>query len=530
MSRARFFRAGALKLMLVLAGISIAGAASAQTPPEIPTVISPLRVEPDANGVNLVDGKINIDMPVLSIPAAPNLRFDRVQNAAPYVSGNVADAQVEGNSDSRSVSAHSGGEASESFSCFDYDCHSVIGSGSAFVVISNTYRQAGSGIVYHFTNKHVHTTGTHIQFRYYAANAVHPNGETITYHYQTATMTGDPIPNRTFYRPDTVTSSTGYQILLTYQGSDFNADPTAWGTVSQATLVATAAPSTPLARLTYLTSGGVMTVTDLGGRVFTCTGCTNTLGLDLETVAGSGQLPGDTAPNLQVTANGSGAVVAAVTRNGVATNYAYTNLHQASGRPDWLYDRLTVTGPNGLNNIFDLNPGSTTRNIINQATDSLGRATHYYYDESFRPVRIVAPELNEVQITYDAHGNISRRLAQAKPNSGLADIIQTADFLADTCFGVMCYRPSWTRDALNRQTDYEYNSLGQLIEQRDPADASGVRRRTSITYTVSPGNVPAGGHVRGFEYNDRTGKWVAEISSTEIGSKIPTTRYQELRQ
>ena len=39
--------------------------------------VSPLRVETDNNGVNLVTGLTTIDVPVLSVPAAPNLRFDR---------------------------------------------------------------------------------------------------------------------------------------------------------------------------------------------------------------------------------------------------------------------------------------------------------------------------------------------------------------------------------------------------------------------------------------------------------------------
>ena len=51
-----------------------------------------------------------------------------------------------------------------------------------------------------------------------------------------------------------------------------------------------------------------------------------------------------------------------------------------------------------------------------------------------------------------------------------------------------------TRDALGRQTDYAYNSRGQLTEQTDPADAAGVRRRTSIDYApvAAPGSAAGG--------------------------------------
>ena len=70
-----------------LTGLLALGTATAALAQEIPQVISPLRVESDPNGVNLVNGKMTMSIPVLSVPGAPNLRFDRVQNAAPYVSG-----------------------------------------------------------------------------------------------------------------------------------------------------------------------------------------------------------------------------------------------------------------------------------------------------------------------------------------------------------------------------------------------------------------------------------------------------------
>jgi hypothetical protein len=45
---------------------------------DAPKTISPLRIEPDGNGVNLADGKIQQPVPTLSVPAAPRLTFDLV--------------------------------------------------------------------------------------------------------------------------------------------------------------------------------------------------------------------------------------------------------------------------------------------------------------------------------------------------------------------------------------------------------------------------------------------------------------------
>ena len=77
---------GLAAIALASAAAANPGAARAQ---EVPPVISPLRIEADQNGVNLVSGKTEMATPVLSVPGAPNLRFDRVQNAAPYVNGRV---------------------------------------------------------------------------------------------------------------------------------------------------------------------------------------------------------------------------------------------------------------------------------------------------------------------------------------------------------------------------------------------------------------------------------------------------------
>ena len=74
-------------LQHVLAIFLLAGSLNARAQQEVPEVISPLRVESDHNGVNIVSGKTSLQVPVLSVPAAPNLRFDYVQNAAPHVKG-----------------------------------------------------------------------------------------------------------------------------------------------------------------------------------------------------------------------------------------------------------------------------------------------------------------------------------------------------------------------------------------------------------------------------------------------------------
>jgi RHS repeat-associated protein len=477
---------------LLAAALATAGtAASAQ---DVPTVVSPLRVESDHNGVNLVSGKTTIDLPVLSVPAAPNLRFDRVQNAAPYAVGRVSGEAGEfpvGN-----WSVHTG-TATESFACTDWvDCDSVTGTGSYFRgpagtnAANGTYRQAGTGAVWHFNQ--VHTAGPGPVRQSYASDVRYPNGEIIYYHYGTAV--GGAFGN-TFFRPVRMESTAGFFITISYQSDDFNSD--FWGSVAQATLYSKADEATPLARLTY--SGD--TITDLGGRVYTCSGCNNALGYDLEVAAGTTQLPGEASPALQVAAHPTMPVVQNVTRDGVAWTYSYGNLRSATtlGSIGYLYDSLTVTGPNGFNqvyNFFPAGPFRGKRNVMTGATDSIGRTTSYTFDYGYRLTQIIYPEGNRVNVVYDDMGNVTSRTATPKPGSGLSPITETAFYSIpqETCLppakpSVLCWRPVWSRDGMNRQTDYAYNSVGQLTQQDDPADADGVRRRTIVDYAPSPAGI-----------------------------------------
>jgi len=476
-----------VRALLAAAGALAAFAATAASAQDVPNVISPLRVESDHNGVNIVDGKMMMEGPSLSAPGATNLKFDRVQNLAPYVKGTVnASGGAEGYS-TASFSIHTGTGSSESFKCVDFDCTSVTGAGSTFVQHARIFTQAGSGAVWHFNLKHVDTTTATPRVQmYYAASASFPNGETISYSYDYGYLPGDTF-NRTWYRPVTVSSNLGYYISITYQYTGTDVSQAGWGSPAQATLYKSG-DSTPIGRLTF--SGG--TITDLGGRVYACSGCSNALGADVQTTSGTLTLPGEGSAAMQVTQHSSAPLVASVVKDGVGWTYTYTNprLYYTA----WRYDAVTVDGPNGFQQVYaigGLGQLAAQRNVINAVTDPIGRTTSFQYDEGYRPVRIVFPELNEVTVAYDEFGNIFTKTTKPKPGSGLANVTETASFPTDTCvtagIPVLCYRPTWSRDGLGRQTDYVWNSAGQLVEQTDPADQNGVRRKTYITYDSSSG-------------------------------------------
>ncbi|MGH2813378.1 MAG: hypothetical protein ACRDI1_11820, partial [Actinomycetota bacterium] len=405
----------------------------------------------------------------------------------PYVKGKISGAAGEyaiGN-----YSVHTGTGTSEGFQCIDFDpCYSVTGTGSTLQGSGPfSFRQAGSGARYVFNLKHIKTTTNNPNTSmYYASSVSYPNGETLIFSYQTAALGG-----ATYYRPTRITSNLGFFISVSYQGQTLGVD--AWGAVAEATLYASADPATPLGRLTYGKDAAdttITTITDLGGRVYRCRACANSLGTGLQTSSGMLQLPGEGSATLQVVSRSGSPHVGSVTKDGVTWSYAYTNLRNATSLSTYLYDKLNVTGPNGYNVAYDMRDIGQ-RNVISSITNSIGRATSYDFDASYRVTRIVYPEGNEASVAYDDFGNIISRTVRPKPGSGLAVISESAYYDPAGCDivsgGPLCYRPRWYRDARGNQTDFLYNDAGQLRERTDPADDDGVRRKTYIEYETTTG-------------------------------------------
>jgi hypothetical protein len=295
---------------------SLVAPATSALAQDVPPVVSPLRVEPDQNGVNLVSGKLTMDLPSLSAPGASHLIFDRVQNAAPYVTGSLSGGSTILGGGSTSVhgsySVHTG-QGTDAFQCDDDVCASVTGTGSSFRINAYAFTEAGSGALWHFDLRHVRTTASNPNIiQYYASRVDYLSGETISYTYDSY-ASGDSF-GRVYYRPTKVSSNLGYFIAITYQGNVFGTNE--WGTPASATLYASAAPTVPLRSLTY--SGSNITETAGGStRTFACTGCTNQLGVDLEVAAGSLTLPGEGSAATIVTQHPTAPLVASVVRDGV---------------------------------------------------------------------------------------------------------------------------------------------------------------------------------------------------------------------
>jgi RHS repeat-associated protein len=483
------------RLALGLTAVSGVGAAAAQSP-TVPDVISPLRVETDHNNVNLVSGRTTIDPPALSVPGAPNLRFDRVQNAAPYARGSV---NTQGQMTTVNWTVHTGTGATESFVCSDWaDCTSVTGTGSTFRAAANVnalhvYTQAGSGAEWHFIGK---VSGVSSQMRQiYAVRIDYRNGESINFTYDEASAG----VGQTIYRPTRISSTFGYYITIRYPETATDPNATGWGAPSEAAIYSVADPNTPLGRQTYNANG---TITDLGGRSYACTGCSNMLGMDIETADATAVLPGESGQAVQVSRTSPNLpLVGTVVRDGVSWTYTYTYNGGApisEGINNYLYDTLVVTGPLAFSQTYRFRfagPPTQRRNVLTSMEDSIHRTSLYEFDEAYRPTRATSPEGNAVRVLYDDRGNITERRAYAKPGTaGTTEIFESAHYpdapngMPNMCT-VMCWRPDFSVDARQQRTDYAYNTLGQLTRKDEPADQHGVRRRTITEYTPNAAGI-----------------------------------------
>ena len=483
-----------------LALVLIASTLAALSLPAQAQQLQPLTVEPDINGVNMITGEVMPPVPVLQIPAAPNLRLGRLNHLVPFMSGTMTSANEGGEG---TYSVNHGGVTSDAFTCQPV-CLSDTRSGAVFqpsfhyngsqILGSAFYWEGASGKSIQF-NEQLGSSSASGAIAYYGRNVNFADGEALTFTYDTLTYQGSQMK-----RPVQVTSNLGYTMTLTYHSNDMTNILSQQ--LKQATIYRTADMTTPLARHTYGTDG---TITDLAGRVWSC--CSDTLSTG-EIIDFAMQLP-DMTGNSFSTASASrtyqtthgpvthGNWITRYTRDGVAYDYVY-QADSYSLQPNFsntFIEQVQVTAPNGYSQTVDINVPDTTLNprarpTVTRFTNSLNQQTNYSYDGYYRLTQVTYPEGNAVSVTYDDYGNITQRRTRAKPGSGLADLVENANYTTGpdpNCVQISCYRPNWTRDPASNQTDYTWNAQGFLERMLEPAGANGLRRLTHRIYETVGG-------------------------------------------
>lgn len=482
-----------IRIASLLASVATATICSApgiaQTVPTA-TVISPLKAQSDVNNVNVTTGRMRVDVPSLSVPAAPRLKFENLQNAVAYLQVNSGGSDAD--TYQSSVAVHTGASSSERFQCSGEHCHNIKGSGALFdglyLYSGGPYQftESQSGAVYSY-NSVQYDNGVTAPSRkqwHYASSISYPDGEVISFTYDKVTIS-TASPKQIEHRLARMSSSLGYHIEFEYENNTF--DWGSWYWLRKATLKKTTNGAV-LGQLTYNSSGQI---TDLAGRTYTCSGCNNGIRSEAEVAAVNMTLPSEGSVHLSATsmaAPGLKQIVSSVSRDGVGWSYTYNNLRSKPAPADYTYDSLVVSGPNGYQMTYNINSiAGGGPNLVASSVDALGRATSYQYDANYRVTRITQPEGNYAQIAYDAFGNITSKVSQPKAGSGLAAISESTGIDTNACNSnrVLCFRPAYHVDGLGRQTDYAYDAAGRLIQRTDPADSSGYRRVTYLTYGSS---------------------------------------------
>jgi RHS repeat-associated protein len=439
--------------------------------------LKPLDVQFDPNGVDLTSGKVKTRSLGVSIPAASHLNMSSLDNLMPFITGAFSGFNKS------SYSVNHGFSTSDSFDCTDYyDCKSKKYNGAAIQPepMSGyfTYYEGGTGnIIYFDLQEGVQAPPTNgVQFTYYPAYELYPNGEQLSFSYQSYTAPGSIKHSRVA----SIVSNLGYTLKVSYQ-TDIGGQ-SGWTTVTQVAIYASSDLNTPLARNTY--SGTA--ITDIGGRQFTCSGCTTFVGGQSMTGVTSLRLPGEAVDTFATQAGSQ--FVSQATIDGVAWSYAFV---PDSSNPLQVA-QVTVTAPLGFSRTAYVTHGANiTRPLVTSSVDSFNYTTSYEYDSALRPTKITYPEGNKAQVTYDALGNITETRLIAKVGSGLADIVQSAHFTGTLgCYGVNCFEPDWTKDAKLQQTDYTWSSThGGMLTKLEPADANNQRRKTIDEYAQSAAGV-----------------------------------------
>jgi len=465
-------------------------------------LIKPISVAADINQVDLLSGKYYPQLPILGVPAAPNLTLETLQKfdsqvigtrykppGGDFPSANVSDVK-------ETFTLTFTGKTSEFFTCELYYCRPSDASGSEFRgnikpdqanVFFYTQGKTGAKVIYSQESS-LYEASDHYRGMWYASQINFPDGESLTISYYTTT-----IGLVTYHRPTLIVSNIGYQMTISYVSDDINTGASGWSKVASANIAKSDAPGIPLAQHTF-NSGQL---TNLQGRTWQYGGFSNAMGEKDHTRAYTFKLPSDNTDSLTIssaTRDYAGEqhnnFVTNVIRDGKAYNYTYTAKSGYGYDPKKQFSKVNITGPLNYNRTLDftVKPAPNHRQFITADTDSLGNKTTYTYTVGNRIDTITFPEGNKAKYTYDALGNITSKTLIAKPGSGVANIVTTANYDQGSCIKLTCFRPTYTLDSKGNRTDYTFDAdHGGLLTQLDPAGQNGIRRLTTNTYKTIDG-------------------------------------------
>ena len=320
---------------------------------------------------------------------------------------------------------------------------------------------------------------------------------TLTWHTPEQCVTFDPMPIdgsagacTTTYRLTDVRSASGYALKIAYasnqnyQGPISNQSPPPAGwyqrtgakffDLSQVFCASTAmncngvAGSWPTISYASVNGGTALDITNSVNGVWRVT-------------LGSGGVtairrPGATVDTTTIISDANNRV-STVTEDGATRNYTWA-----------------ISGPNVTATATDVGAGGGSTSVVSNLVvgqpaslgSETGNVTTYLYDGSNRIIRETRPEGDYTAFVRDARGNITETRQVAKPGSGLADIVTTANYPASCANPVSCNSPNYVIDPIGNRTDYTYDAThGQVTRVQLPSPtAGGARAEANYSYST----------------------------------------------
>lgn len=456
----------------------------------------------DDNGVNLANGSLSVEQCNMSIGSGDatlthvctyrSVGGSTTSNTIFVAPNGYMDVVVKIGDQNHSFKNEGGSQQSGQFSSLD-------GDGAQLTSQSNGYKLImGDGTELTFSKIDTTRNGSS-DFNFYYANwgggkalAVvtqikKPNGELISFSYQTGTMTSagtSPMGYNSFpmsfVRLKTVSNNHGFSLVFNYDSDVFLTSSTqgwpealsGWLSLKGVSSFNNATGKQLQVNLTIQRSNNNYSSSN-PNNVTTFIDSLGSKYLYTDNYGNITQIVRPSSPSKPtIIGYDSNSRVASVSSAGVTFEYTYST----SGR--------------NVTTIIKRSDGSQRTVITNTSvglpisvTDELSRSTLFSYDSFGRTVSITKPEGNVITVTYDARGNQLSSTDAPKAGFGGSNIITSAGYDATCTNAVKCNRPNWTKDALGNQTDYTYDPVtGLLLSVTYPASSNGVRPQKRYSY------------------------------------------------
>ncbi len=490
----RMLRRSQLSTVGVIAGMALSAfplSAQAQVQSITPPVFSGL----DGMGVDSVTGLYHLSSTdvVIGPPGGGGLTHARHWIGTGWRDSLAGTISANGSSYTVSI-----GSGSASFTLSGGTYSSDQGDGATLTFASNvyTYTMADGSVA--LFNKTLNDASTGLT-NFWTANEglitslTKPDGEVITWHYNTASVGG-----QTARRPQSISNNLDYQIHFTY-ADDSPANVTeltgAWLRRTKATginrvhnacgFTANTCSDSTGGDWPYVTYNGYsMGPTGNAFEVSTRLGDTFSYVVNLDGKLIGFQTPEDTAHWYhRIEYKPSSFQVDKIYRNNV--------LHMRYGYVDHpTYRSSSITDEDGV--ITRVKSALPQGWVIETCADSAcARKTTYQRDTNGRVTRVTGPAGDYTDMTYDARGNVTQ--TTWTPTSG-TPITTSAEYSATCSNPKICNQPISTTDARGYKTDYTYNGThGEIETITAPAPSgaapygSGIRPKTTYAYAQTGG-------------------------------------------